>query len=157
MSYKYFMDANVLSTSKIRATIETDFFKANCIVLDEIAYELQGTSIGDSLQRLAQSPDIDTLKRLGDIIDDLVRLSILQTDHGNGDALLIAAALSLKDGAGGQGQLSFMQDQPVIVTDEKLVDVYAKKRGLDAISGDEFMKILSAVEGGHEGVVVKQD
>lgn len=144
MNYKYLIDANVLSTGKVKAIIETEFFRSNCIVLDEIAYELMDTSIGQTLKQIAKTPDVKVIDKLRDIADDLVTLSILKTDQGNGDALLIAAALSMKDESGGQAVLPLMREQPVIVTDEKLVDAYAKKKGLDVINGTEFMDIIEA-------------
>lgn len=146
MNYKYLLDANVLSTSKVRGIIDTDFFKSNCVVLDEIAYELIDTSIGKTLRAIAEPPELGALDRLREVVDDLVELSILQTDRGNGDALLIAAALFMRDGAEGQEKFPFMRDHPVVVTDEKLVDAYAKKKGIDAISGMEFMKIFLATK-----------
>lgn len=144
MNYKYLLDSNVLATSPVMELIDTDFFRESCVVVSEIAYELSDASVGDKIRVVAVTPSVATLNFLQNIVDDLVRLGLLKTDHGNGEALLLAEALSMKSGNANQLSLEFVQDQPVVVTNEKLVDVYAKSKGLQAINGREFIDIATA-------------
>lgn len=143
MNYKYLIDSNVLATSEVIKIIETDFFNDNCVVISEIAFELFDTSIADALAKRAIVPTVNTLSHLKGIADDLVKLGILKTDHGNGEALLIAEALSMKESGDAQVLMDFMKSHPVIVTDEKAVDTYAKSIGIEAISGREFIDIIN--------------
>lgn len=136
------MDSNVLATSSLIEILDTDFFLENCIVISEVAHELLDTSFADRLTHLAQPPTVRTLENLKIITDDLVRLGILRTDHGNGEALLLAEALSIKSGSEDQLPMEFMRSQPVIVTNEKAVDTYSKSIGIEAINGREFMNIF---------------
>lgn len=140
--YKYLMDSNVLATSSLIEIMDTDFFLENCIVISEIAHELSDTSFADKLTRHAVPPTISTLENLKNITDDLVRLGILKTDHGNGEAILLAEALSMKNGNEDQLLMEFMRDRPVIVTEERAVDAYSKSIGIEAINGQEFMSIF---------------
>jgi hypothetical protein len=137
------MDSNVLATSSVIEIINTAFFRKNCIVIGEIAFELSDTSIARELEKHAVAPTAKTLKELPSITDDLVRLDILKTDHGNGEALLLAEAVALKNGQGDQLLMDFMKVRPVIVTDEKAVDKYAKSIGIEAINRREFMAIFN--------------
>ena len=143
MTYKYLMDSNVLATSDLINLLDTDFFHENCIVINEVAYELSDTSFVDKLMHFTTPPTASMLENLKTIIDDLVKLGIVKTDHGNGDALLIAEALSMKNSSDDQLIMEFMRDQPVIVTNEKAVDAYAKSVGIEAINGREFMNIFN--------------
>lgn len=145
MNYKYLLDSNVLATSAVIEIIDTDFFQENCIIISEIAFELSDTSIADRLAKYTVSPSASTLQQLVGIADELVKLGILKTDHGNGEALLLAEALSIKDGGQSQLLMDFMRDRPVIVTDERAVDAYAKSINIEAISGREFLDIFNAV------------
>lgn len=145
MNYKYLIDSNVLATSEVIKIIDTDFFNDHCVVISEIAFELFDTSMADTLAKKAVAPTANTLFRLKDITDDLVKLGILKTDHGNGEALLLAEALSMKEGGEVQVLMDFMKSRPVIVTNEKAVDAYAKSIGIEAISGREFVDIINKV------------
>jgi hypothetical protein len=139
------MDSNVLATSSVIEILDTEFFYANCIVISEVAHELSGTIIGDTLTQRAIPPTLESLGYLKTITDDLVKLGILKTDHGNGEALLLAEALYIRDGDDNQVLMDFMKSRPVIVTNEKAVDAYAKSIGIEAINGREFMGIFNAV------------
>lgn len=145
MSYKYLIDSNVLATSDVIEILDTDFFDENCIVISEIAFELSDATIADNLAKRALLPTVSTLVCLRGVTDDLVKLGILKTDHGNGEALLLAEALSMRDGYEDQIAMDFMKSRPVIVTDEKAVDAYAKSIGIEAISGREFISIFNKV------------
>lgn len=145
MNFKYLMDSNVLATSDVLKILDSDFFREYCVVVDEIAYELRDIAATAEISKYAVSPTINTLRHLKHIVDDLVKLGILKTDHGNGDALLLAEALSIMDVSDAQSVMDFMKITPVIVTDEKAVDTYAKNIGIRAISGREFLKIFTTV------------
>lgn len=144
MNYKYFMDSNVLATSNVKAILETDFFLKHCIVIGEVAYELESTTFADKLSTYVALPKLSTLQYLKPITDDLVKLGILKTDHGNGEALLIAEAMAMKASENEQIVMDFIKSHPVIVTNEKAVDTYAKSKGLKSINGAEFMSIFNA-------------
>jgi hypothetical protein len=144
MNYQYFMDSNVLATSDVIEILDQSFFYENCIVIGEVAFELSDTTIADTLAKRAVPPTANTLIHLKNITDDLVKLGILKTDHGNGEALLLAEALSMRDGSEGQIAMDFMRSRPVIVTNEKAVDAYAKSIGIEAVSGREFMDIFNS-------------
>jgi len=145
MIYRYLIDSNVLATSSVIKIINTDFFRKKCVIVSEVAFELSDSSIAKELEGCAISPTVDTLKELSGVTDDLVRLGILKADHGNGEALLIAEALSMKKGQGGQLLMDFMKVHPVIVTDEKAVDRYAKSISIEAINRREFMAIFNKI------------
>lgn len=144
MNYKYLIDSNVLSTSSVIEILETDFFHENCIVISEVAYELTNTKVADQVNRYAIHPTLRSLTHLKSVTDDLVRLGILKTDHGNGEAMLIAEALSIKDGDDDQVTMDFMKSRPVVVTNEKAVDAYVKSIGIESINGREFINIFKA-------------
>lgn len=148
MNYIYLMDSNVVATSEVMSLIETDFFRRHCLILNEIAYELSGTTIAAELQVRAVAPSVQTLKHLRTIVNDLVQLSILRTDHGNGEALLLAEALAIREVADGQVVMDFMKSEPIIVTNERAVDTYAKSLGIQSISGREFMDVFKAATSG---------
>lgn len=143
MNYRYLLDSNVLATSKVMNSIESKFFKEHCVIISEVAYELSNVRLADKLSAQAVPPTIGTLQNLKKIVDDLVKLGILKTDHGNGEAMLLAEALSLNE-INDQVPLAFMQEHAVVVTNEKLVEIYAKSIGINAINGKEFSNILSS-------------
>ena len=147
MNDKYLMDSNALATSSVMKLINSDFFKERCIVINEILYELSDTHFASELKDQVEPLDIRAFLYLNDIVDDLVRLNILLTDHGNGEAILLAEALRMKNGTEDQTVLDFMKSHPVIVTNEKAVDAYAKSIGIDVISSKEFCEIATAVSG----------
>lgn len=138
------MDSNVLAASSVIGILETDFFLEHCVVIGEVAYELAGTTFADKLSAHVALPRLSTLQYLKPITDDLVKLGILKTDHGNGEALLIAEAMAMNSNEDEQIVMDFMKSHPVIVTNEKAVDTYAKSKGLKSINGAEFMSIFTA-------------
>lgn len=145
MNYKYLMDSNALATSQVIELLDSNFFRERCIVIDEVVYELQDTPLAPALKKISQPLEAATLAHLKIIVDDLVHLGILLTDHGNGEALLLAEALRMKHGDEEQITLDFMRNHPVIVTNEKSVDAFAKSIGIDAINSKEFYEIAQAV------------
>lgn len=144
MNYKYFMDSNVLATSSMKNILETDFFLRHCIVVGEVAYELSEISFADKLAAHVVQPTLNTLRHLQTIADDLVKLGIVKTDHGNGEALLLAEAMAMRESNSDQTVMEFMKMRPVIVTNERAVDAYAKSKGFESIKGTEFMDIYKA-------------
>lgn len=143
MNYKYLIDTNVITDSKIRKAIDTNFFKDNCIVIEEVAYELQDTKLADAAQRIALSVDEKTLPYLATVVDEMVELGILKVDEGNGEAILIAHGLLMKDTSSDpQVSFEFMRENPVIVTNERKVAAYVKSKGLNAMNQDAFCDML---------------
>jgi hypothetical protein len=72
----------------------------------------------------------------------MIKLGMLKMDEGNGEVILLAWALMIRDSIGGQLRLDFVQDKPVVVSNETRVVQYAKTKYIDSLTGKEFVAIL---------------
>lgn len=142
---KYIIDANVLSTKRVASMLKQPFFQKQCIVLDEIAYELRNTSIGQYLEQIKVPVTGHILTYLPLIVDDAISNKILETDKGNGDVLLIAYAMYVASNKNeDQTQFQFITETPVIVTEEKAIQAYCNKSNMEWLSLTEFIKVWDA-------------
>lgn len=144
---KYLIDANVIASRRIHTLLTDDFINNYCVIIDEIAHELEDTTLAEKINKFRLPPNISVLNILPDITDDLIERGILKTDHGNGDALLIATAIYIKGGMGeSQGVFSFISTTPVIVTEEKAIQAYCKEEGIDCMNQMDFLAILNTIK-----------
>lgn len=142
MNYKYLIDANVLSMGRVSALMASTFFRENCIVLEEVAHELRDTSLYQYLTEITTPMDGRVLPYVSQVADEMIKLGMLKMDEGNGEVILLAWALMIRDSIGGQLRLDFVQDKPVVVSNETRVVQYAKTKYIDSLTGKEFVAIL---------------
>lgn len=145
MNYKYLLDANVFSNKTISSSIDTEFFRNNCIVLEEIGYELLDATIYDVVKQISVPIDGRVLSYLAGIVDEMVQLGIIKTDEGNGEAILVAWGLMILDGPNDQPTFDFLKVHPVIVTNETKVVQYANAKGMDGMQGKAFAGLLESI------------
>lgn len=142
MNYKYLIDANVLSMGRVSALITSDFFRDKCIVLEEISHELRDTSLFRELATITTPASGGVLPYISQVADEIIKLGMLKTDEGNGEVILLAWALMIRESSNGQIPLDFMRETPVVVSNETKVVQYAKSKSIDSITGKEFIAVL---------------
>lgn len=137
---KYLIDETPCASLK-NDWLKSEFFQSYCYVPEEILFELRDNNRLDSslliknkipvtyeiLNRLQQF----VMPQVGNIVD-------LYKNEGNGDALLIATALNMRE----KEDAKLVKSEWVVVTSDKGVVALAKKFDLKTISMKEFFQIL---------------
>ena len=135
---KYLIDETPAASLKDE-WIMTNFFKKNCFIPEEIIYELRDNYELDLVElRKNQIPvSYDILNELQIVMAQAKAVKLYQNE-GNGDALIIATALVMKN----KENAKLIKDEWIIVTSDKGVITLAKNFAIKCISKDEFYGIL---------------
>lgn len=135
---KYLIDETPAASLK-NEWMRTDFFKENCFVPEEIIYELRDNYELD-LNELKKSQipvSYDILNTL-QIVMAQAKIVKLYQNEGNGDALIIATAMAMRN----LENTKLIKDEWVIVTSDKGVVTLAKNLAIRCIGKDDFYDVL---------------
>ena len=121
--------------------IHSKFFHENCFVPEEIMYELRDNRNLDidGLKKNQILTSYDILNML-EIVMAQAKIVKIYQNEGNGDVLIVATALSMKNIENSK----LVKDEWVIVTSDKGVVALSKKFAIRCISKDEFYGILKS-------------
>ena len=121
--------------------LESEFFQNYCYISEEILFELRDNNRLDFSLLVKNSIPVTyeilnklqqfVMPQIGPIVD-------LYKNEGNGDALLIATALNMRE----KEDEKLVKCEWAIVTSDKGVATLAKKFDLRAISKKDFFQIL---------------
>lgn len=121
--------------------IHSEFFHENCFIPEEVMYELRDNRNLDinELKKNQITTSYDILNML-EIVMAQAKIVKLYQNEGNGDALIIATALSMKNIENSK----LVKDEWVIVTSDKGVVALSKKFAIRCIGKDELYRILKS-------------
>lgn len=141
---KYLLDETP-AASLSNEWIKSDFFQRNCLIPEEIMYELRDNFELDfnELKKVLVPVSYDILNQL-QIVMAQVKIVKLYQNEGNGDSLIIATALAMKN----EENAKLIKDEWVIVTSDKGVVAIAKNFAIKCIGKNEFYEILKQASGG---------
>lgn len=137
---KYLLDETPAASLRSE-WIRSKFFCENCFVPEEIMYELRDNRNLDinELKKNQIPISYDVLNML-EIVMAQAKIVKLYQNEGNGDALIVATALSMKNIENSK----LVKDEWIIVTSDKGVASLSKKFAIHCISKDEFYGILKS-------------
>lgn len=135
---RYLIDETPAASLKCE-WIETNFFQENCFIPEEIIYELRDNRELDlnKLKGRQIAVSYDILNAL-QIVMAQAKVVKLYQNEGNGDALIVATALAMKN----IENTKLIQDEWVIATSDKGVIALAEKLAIRCIGKKEFYAIL---------------
>lgn len=141
MNTWYLMDTNLLAKMS-EAQRSSDFVRQHCRIPSEVLWEAQGLRDHASLSQLeyeTTSEVLDSLRTVMAAVTVEEKLVDLYSNTGNGDAVLLAVALTEKLRA---NQVLF-GDTWVIATDDEGLARKARELNLPTCRSDEFMKLVA--------------
>lgn len=140
---KYLIDETP-TTSLQNEWIKTEFFQKNCYIPDEIIYELRDNYELDinELKKCQIPVSYDILNQL-QIVMAQAKVVKLYQNEGNGDVLIIATALAMKN----LENSKLFKDEWIIVTCDKGLSSLANNLAIRCISKEDFYRILERETG----------
>ena len=126
--------------------LKSEFFQNYCYIPEEILFELRdNVRLDFSLLADSSIPvTYEILNKLQQyVMPQIGKIVDLYKNEGNGDALLVATALDMRE----KEDEKLVKSEWVIVTSDKGVVTLAKKFDLRTISMQDFFQILKC---GHE-------
>lgn len=142
---KYLLDTTPAASLR-NEWIGSDFFQKNCFVPEEIIYELRDNNELDlaMLKNNQISVSYDILSNL-QIVMAQAKIVKLYQNEGNGDVLIIATALAMKN----IENAKLLKDEWVIVTSDNGVVKLAANFAIKCITKESFYSILQeqAIDG----------
>ena len=136
--YKFLIDETPMA-SLPNDWIKTDFFRKNCFIPEEIIIELENNP-NLELEELKKNKIPVTYSILCKLVLVMAQAKIvkLYQNEGNGDALIIATALAMKD----QEDTKLLKNEWIIVTSDRGVASLAKNFAIKSIKKEEFYDIM---------------
>lgn len=143
---KYLLDTTP-AASLHNEWLKTKFFQNYCFVPEEIMYELRDNFELDLIElKKNQIPvTYDILNEL-QIVMAQAKIVKLYQNEGNGDSLIIATALAMKN----KENAKLIKDDWVIVTSDTGVATLAKNFAIRCIGKNEFYDILKESQPANE-------
>lgn len=138
---RYLIDTVTLSKLDSEQ-LQSDFVQKNCKIPGEIIHEFQNNPNINLVRHLEVEIDLATLDFLVNVMEKVTpqsKIIDLYNSEGNGDVILIATALKLKDDYSGQ----LFPIEWVIVTDDVALRDEAKNNTIGAISTEDFKRLIA--------------
>lgn len=138
---KYLLDA--VSIRKLSTDIlKLDFIKANCIIPEEILYEVNSDKKKELLLPFSEKPTTQLIIMTENLLDNIGinnKVLDLYNNEGNGDIILIATILCKKD----EQALTMFKTNWVLVTDDNELIKLATTKKIECISTEEFINLAT--------------
>lgn len=138
---KFLLDA--VSVTRLGVgTLNSGFIQSSCLVPEEIFYEVGSQRKKEAIKKLVEKPNLEILKSAQALLTDLgTKNSILDLyqNEGNGDVILLAAAISKKQQEDG----TLFQTDWIIVTDDRDLRELAKQKKIKTFTTKKFIKHIN--------------